>query len=310
MVLAVAAAVLGVAVLVPATYVRLSGRTGAGGGGGGSPAAVRTTPTPPPTLTARPVSVSFEGSFFSWALLERKTGKLSGAKNMTATSSTESMLKVWIVADYLRRLGEKQPSPERLTQARIAIVDSDDDAANALWNAGGRSAVLNRLIRICGLTETAPGTVPGYRGWWSFTTMSPRDAVRMGDCVASGRAAGPRWTQWLLDTMSEVRGSIDEQWERSGGGRWGIIDGLPDSILDQGPVSIKNGWTRLNYDGNWHVNCLALTKDWVLAAMMRYPGTHGLSYGARTCARVASQLVTPAPDASPSVPEPSSAAES
>ena len=53
--------------------------------------------------------MSFKGEFFSWALLDRKTGKISGSPNMTATSSTESMIKAWIVSDYLRQLGDKEP---------------------------------------------------------------------------------------------------------------------------------------------------------------------------------------------------------
>jgi hypothetical protein len=88
---------------------------------------------------------------------------------------------------------------------------------------------------------------------------------------------------------------VQDQRQRSGGGRWGIIDGLPESITSQGPVSIKNGWTQLDYDGNWHVNCLAVTDRWSLAVMMRYPASSSLSYGAKVCASVATQLVTPQP---------------
>ncbi|MEV4758888.1 hypothetical protein AB0J86_27850 [Micromonospora sp. NPDC049559] len=302
---AIAAVVLGAALLVPAAYSQFVAGTGtARDGSGGVPAGpveALLVPPAPPTLTAGRVSVSFEGSFLSWALLERRSGRLSGPGNLSSTNSTESMLKVWLVSDYLRRLGDREPSRQRLDQAESAIVDSNDDSANALWRAGGGGAVLDRLIDICGLTETGPGTVPGYIGWWSFTTMSPRDAVRMGDCVASGRAAGRRWTPWVLETMGKVRGTVDEQRARSGGGRWGIVDGLPRSIAAR--VSIKNGWTSLNYDRNWHVNCLALADDWVLAVMMRYPAARGLRYGARVCASVATQLVTPGPGAALRVPK-------
>jgi hypothetical protein len=261
---------------------------------------------PPPTLVAGPVSVRFEGKFFSWALLDRETGQIFGAKNMTATNSTESMIKVWIVSDYLRRLGNQQPPATRLQQATVAILDSNDDAAESLYNAGGRAAVIQRLIKMCGLTDTEIGEMPGYEGWWSFTQMSPRDAVRMGDCIKSGKAAGPKWTGWVLDEMSKVRGTTadKDQHLTYGGGRWGIIDGLPESITDEEQVSIKNGWTILNYDGNWHLNCLAVTDQWVLAVMMRYPAKQGLDYGASVCASVAGQLVTPQVGAALKVPKP------
>ena len=259
------------------------------------------------------MSVNFKGEFFSWALMDRETGTVTGAENMNQTSSTESMLKAWIVADYLRQLGDRQPSAGLKKAAILAIRDSDDDGANAVYRAAGGSyrpqpggrpdPVIARAIQICGLTDTRPGNVPDYKGWWSFTEMSPRDAVRLGDCIADGRAAGPQWTKWLLSEMTKVAGSVSKQGTRSGGGRWGIIDGLPATIKSQGPVHMKNGWTQLAYDGNWHVSCLAFTDKWSLAVMMRYPGRAGLPYGAKMCATVATQLVTPQPGAALKVPQ-------
>ncbi|MEV2236562.1 hypothetical protein [Micromonospora sp. NPDC049891] len=313
MVLAATAVLLGGVMLVPAAYARLS----AGEANAGPESVAAPTPAPPPlpTLAAGKVSVNFKGEFFSWALLDRETDELSGSKNMAATSSTESMLKAWIVADYLRQLGDKEPPAAMKKAASRAIRDSDDDATNAIYRASGGSyavpaggqpgPVIKRAISTCDLTDTKRGNVKGYEGWWSFTRMSPRDAVRLGDCIADGTAAGPKWTKWLLSEMSKVRGSTaaKDQGPRSGGGRWGIIDGLPESITSQGPVSIKNGWTVLNYDGNWHVNCLAVTEKWSLAVMLRYPRGSGLDYGSDVCASVASQLVTPQPGGALKVPQ-------
>jgi hypothetical protein len=279
------------------------------------PAPTPTTP-PPPTLADAPVAVNFKGEFFSWALMDRTTGEISGAANLAQTNSTESMLKTWIVSDYLRQLGDKQPSAVLKKAASAAIRDSSDSGANRVYAAAGGSykaqpngkpdPVIQRAIKICGLTDTKRSGPPApamYNGWWSFTRMSPRDAVRLGDCIADGKAAGHRWTKWVLNEMANVRGSVKEQQLRSGGGRWGIIDGLPAEIKAQGPVSIKNGWTQLAYDGNWHVNCLAIADRWSLAVMMRYPATTSLSYGATMCASVATQLVTPRPGAALKVPQ-------
>lgn len=310
--LAVLAILLGGVMLVPAAYARLAADDGSGTE---SVAAPTPTAPPPPTLAASPVAVNFKGEFFSWALLDRQTGGISGSTNMTSTSSTESMLKAWIVSDYLRQLGDKKPTAELKEAARLALRHSDDDAANAVYRAAGGSyavpaggqpgPVVKRAIRICGLTDTKRGNVKGYEGWWSFTRMSPRDAARLGDCIADGKAAGPKWTEWVLSEMSKVSGSTaaKDQKARSGGGRWGIIDGLPPSITSQGPVSMKNGWTPLQYDGNWHVSCLAVTGRWSLSVMLRYPHRRGLDYGADVCASVASQLVTPQPGAALKVPQ-------
>ncbi|SCE65572.1 hypothetical protein GA0074695_0070 [Micromonospora viridifaciens] len=310
LVLAIMALLLGSAMLVPTAYDRLTGGDAVAGLGGGEQAP---TPPPPPTLAAAPVSVDFKGEFFGWALMDRSTGKIAGSENMSETSSTESMLKVWIVSDYLRQLRHKEPTAALKKAASLAIRDSNDDAADQVYFAAGGSyrpspdgkpdPVIQRAIDICGLTDTKRGEVAGYQGYWSFTQMSPRDAVRLADCIADGRAAGPKWTKWVLDEMSQVRGSVKDQQDKSGGGRWGIIDGLPAEIKAQSPVSIKNGWTQLNYDGNWHVNCLAVTDKWSLAVMMRYPISSGLEYGANVCASVATQLVTPQPGAAQKVPQ-------
>ncbi len=312
MVLAVTAVLVGGVMLVPAAYARLS--AGQAEQKPESVAAPTPVPPPQPTLAAGPVSVNFKGDFFSWALMDRESGEISGSKNMKETSTTESMIKAWIVADYLRQLGDKEPTAALKKAASLAIRDSDDDAANVVYRAAGGSyavpaggqpgPVIKRAISTCDLTDTKRGNVAGYEGWWSFTRMSPRDAVRLGDCIADGRAAGPKWTKWVLTEMSKVRGSTaaKDQNPRSGGGKWGIIDGLPESIISQGPVSIKNGWTQLYYDGNWHVNCLAVTEKWSLAVMLRYPLSTGLDYGSDVCASVASQLVTPQPGGALKVP--------
>ncbi|SCL37750.1 hypothetical protein GA0074692_4774 [Micromonospora pallida] len=300
LVLAILAVLLGGGMLVPTAYARLAADDSSDGGTESVAAPPPAAPQPP-TLANAAVSVPFDGKYFSWALMDRETGTISGAKNLTTTNSTESMIKVWIVSDYLRRLGDKPLTAERRKQTSTAIRDSNDTAAQSLYKAGGSRAVIERLISTCKLTDTEINA----QGW-AYTQMSPRDAVRMGDCIADGTAAGPKWTSYVLDEMSKVRGTTapEDQQLKEGGGRWGIIDGLPSSITTQGPVSIKNGWTMLWADLQWHLNCLAVTDKWSLAVMMRYPKDHGLDYGAEVCQSVTTQLVTPQPGAALKVPPP------
>ncbi|MPZ25754.1 MAG: hypothetical protein GEV12_04720 [Micromonosporaceae bacterium] len=249
------------------------------------------------------VTVEIEG-FLTWAMLDRSTGTTLSSPNATETSSTESMIKVWIVADHLRRVAEAgdQPGDRDLRDARLAIRDSHNAAAQRLYVAGGQDAVVERMIDVCQLVETH---IPdGGSGWWSRTQMSAVDAVRLGGCVADGTAAGPEWTDWLLAEMRTVRGSTADVDQRPGenfeGGRWGIIDGLPEATVSKG-VAIKNGWTRIGATSSWHVNCLAITDEWVMAVMMRYPVEYSLDYGAQRCASVATQLTDdqPAPPMAP-----------
>jgi hypothetical protein len=232
--------------------------------------------------------VDFTGDFLGWAMLDRASGTITG-ENVGQTSTTESMIKTWLVADFLRRSAERghTPTAAELSTAREAIRWSDDDAAQELYEANGGDDSIERMIQVCGLTETT-----GYDNWWSRTQMSPRDAVRLGLCLGNGTAAGPMWTDWLLGEMRQVHGTTDpqDQHPTRGGGHWGIIDGVPAA---QAPsVAIKNGWTAHQSDGDWHVNCLAVSDNWVMAVMMRYPSSNGLEYGAGVCRSIAGQLLT------------------
>lgn len=256
------------------------------------PSAAEPRPREPGLDLAAEVSVDIDG-FLSWAVLDRRTGERAGA-NQRRTTTTESMIKIWLAADLLRResRGDREPGEQWLAEARRAIRVSHNGAAERLYQAGGRNAVVERMIESCGLQDTR-----GYPGYWSRTLISARDAVRLGECVADGTAAGKEFTGWVLKQMRQVRGGTnpsDQPMDGGGeGGYWGIVDGLPPEVLDDG-VAIKNGWTALSRTGNWHVNCLAVTDNWVMAVLMQYPAGRSLDYGAQRCARVAAQLVVPA----------------
>lgn len=249
-----------------------------------------TRPTPEPAYRlvppADPASLAIPDTNYSgWALLDRGTGTMAGSPDAeTAGNTVESMIKPWIVADFLRRLVEdgQTPSPQVLDELTLVIVDSHDPLAESYYQQGGAIAVIRRLVDICGLTEVLFGD-----SWWS-TYLTPADAVRYGQCLADGRAAGPQWTAWLLRVMTEVRGTVDEQIDGTRqGGRWGIIDAFPPPLAAE--VSIKNGYT--SYVDGWHVNCLAIHADWVLVVMMR--SWSNLAGAAAGCAYVARGLLVP-----------------
>jgi hypothetical protein len=239
---------------------------------------VTPTATPSPTtaaafLTDHPVSITGQG-FWSWALLDTATGRITGSATMTKQNDTASMIKSWLGADYLRRATERKqkPSTDQLHEVSIMIRDSDNDAAEDIYDANGRAASIKRLISTCKLTDSAAG--PG----WSKTMLSARDTARMGECIRTGRAAGPVWTTWLLNEMRQVRGV----------GRFGIIQALPAAEAKK--TAIKNGWL-LRDDGLFRINCLAIGDGWVLSVLNRYPGRLGMDHGISICTSVAKQLI-------------------
>lgn len=157
---------------------------------------------PPPTLKAGPVANPAGLSVFGWALLDRRTGQVAGSANKdTMTNTTESMVKAWLAADYLRQLGAKQPTLQAQNEITLMIEDSNDVMAEKYYGLDGRQASIQRLITICGLKNTS-----GDSAGWSYTRITPADAARYGRCVGDGTAAGATWTPWLLDKMRHVRG--------------------------------------------------------------------------------------------------------
>lgn len=232
-------------------------------------------PPEPTLLQPGPVTISSEG-FWSWALLDTRTGEISGADNLNATSTTASMVKSWIVADYLRLAAAagRTPTQARLAELSKVIRDSNNEIAQRIFQEVGRHESINRLISTCGLTDTTP-----YRDYWSNTAISARDTARMAACIADGRAAGPQWTEWLLNEMRQVRPPGD----------FGIRKALPPDVAAQ--TAIKNGWLLRDEDGQWHIACLAIGDGWTLGVLARYPGRLGFEHGTNICQSVAAQLL-------------------
>ncbi|WFE23054.1 serine hydrolase [Solwaraspora sp. WMMD937] len=238
-------------------------------------------PEPDPTLSplgVAPVTVSLDAvdGWWSWAMLDQRTGEIHGSANLAETSTTASLIKAWIAADYLRTSAEAGRSPNdfRMRQLEIMIRDSDNQVAEELWQEIGRTAATERMIRICGLTDSRSST----ENRWSTTRLSPRDVARLGACITDGRAAGAEWTDWLLAEMRSVRSPGD----------FGVIEAFP--AAEAARIAIKNGWVIRDADREWHVNCLAIGDGWTIGVMTRFPADRPFAYGGQICREVAEQL--------------------
>jgi hypothetical protein len=238
-----------------------------------APPAAAAPAKPQPLLHPAPVAVNNK-DFWSWALMDRSTGQITASSaNAQVTNVTASMIKAWLAADFLRRSAEKnkEPSSSDMKELTIMIRDSDNNAASYFARLNGYTGSIARLKSMCGLTDSKAGSD------WANTFVSARDSTRMGACIGDGRAAGAKWTSWLLNEMRSVRGV----------GKFGIIKGLPADIASQ--TAIKNGWV-VKSDGKWHINCMAIGPDWVLSVMTVYPSSKGMDVGMDTCSSVAQQL--------------------
>jgi len=209
----------------------------------------------------------------AWALLDRRTGRIAGSANRASqTSTTESMVKSWLAADYLAAL-RHDLDDHAADQIRNALRVSDDAAAEWLYRTRGGDATIRRMIDTCRLTGTRPS--PGN---WALTRITAQDAARLGDCLADGAASGPRWRDWLLWEMRQVAPS----------NAFGIREAFPPR--QAAAIAVKNGWTDRSATGMWHVSCLGIWHHWSLAVLVRYPIRLGLGHGAAACRDITRQL--------------------
>lgn len=252
-----------------------------------APQARSAAPVPsPPVWLVEPA-----GAFVGWAIAEYGDGGVTTltSENGSGLSTTASMIKVWIAADYLRRTAEagRHPTLARLAELSQIIRDSDNALTQTIFEELGAHASIERLIDICDLPHAR-----AYANRWSNTQLSPADAALLGVCIADGRAAGPVWTDWLLHEMRLVRGTGD----------FGIRDALPEQ--QRSVVAIKNGWVVRADQRSWHVNCLAIGETWTMGVMTRYPAYLGYEHGAEMCRSLAAEhLPVPVERTGPKRPE-------
>ncbi len=277
-------------------------------GGFANPAPGRDSPSSPPTPEPEPLpfrsaevtaaAVNTKG-FLSWALMDRRTGEIVGSANMMESSETASMIKAWLAADYLRIADEDKAKPASQRRATLTdssrgtlsvmIQKSDNAAAEWTYNRVGRTNSIKRLITTCSLTDSeAPQEATKGEGW-GYTKISAQDAVRLGECIADGRAAGATETPWLLGLMRKIQPGLSY-------GDFGIAKALPPALQSQ--VAWKNGWDIWKEDGTYHTNCMAIGDTWIMAVMQRYPSAGKndaqlLTITSKVCADVATALLNP-----------------
>jgi hypothetical protein len=212
------------------------------------------------------------GEFTGWAIMDLASGAVTGSGNADQLSTTASMIKVWLVADYLRLAGALPDDPELIDDLRQIVRDSDNPLAHDLFAELGGEESIDRLVDVCDLTDAEATPL-----LWSNTRLSPRDTARMGACLADGRAAGgPIRTRWLLDEMRDVNPPGD----------FGIREAFPPGTHHA--IAVKNGWVIRDAVDEWHVSCLAVGDTWSMGVLTRYPAALGVEHGAEICRTLAS----------------------
>jgi hypothetical protein len=215
-----------------------------------------------------------EGLWLSWSLVDTVHDRRIGSANSdTDRTNSESSIKAWIAADYLRVAHDEGRTLTDAERADIAaaVRRSDNAAAGRLYRALGGDAILRHLRAVCGVAVAT--SAPGY---WSLTQISAVDATRIFACVLRTAPDLPGGDDLLTDLRSVEPDDA-----------FGIKAALPPTAA----VALKNGWMPHTTTGQWNVNCVAAWDDYVLAVLTRYPVDRPLSYGADVCRDVTAAVV-------------------
>jgi hypothetical protein len=220
------------------------------------------------------------------SVVDVPTGRRLDGPQPQVPLRSASVIKVAIAVMVLGR-GRPLSRGQRVDLAAM-IENSDNDAAQRLWNLGGGAAGLTALARRLDLRAT----VADPEGAWGFTLTTAQDLATLGLALADGVALDPAGTATLLDLMRHVESDQ----------AWGIA-----AAVRGGAPAIKNGWYPDDDRDDWRVHCLGLIGDpptSVLSIMTVYPESLGQAYGERTCQMVAAAALDPGLTRRPTVAEP------
>ncbi|MGP3919599.1 hypothetical protein [Nonomuraea sp. 10N515B] len=191
------------------------------------PLVVAALATPAQAAATAPPRVP-AGTTAAWVVFDRQAGKIVATRNAHRAYRSASVVKILIAIDYLERRKSVPAADARLL--KVMLRSSDDDAASAFWDRGGKGQIIVRMARKLRLADTAPP--PASRpGFWGYSSLSAYDIVRT--------------YRYLLDTAdARVRDTILGHLRRAmpcGTDGFDQTFGIPDALPR--PWAVKQGWS-------------------------------------------------------------------
>jgi hypothetical protein len=247
------------------------------------------------------------------ALWDQRAGRLYRLSNGDDTQYTASIVKVDILAKWLRsytRQGTAIPqdipySIKYLMQRMIQ--NSDNAAATSLFYFGGGCDALRKFNRLIPMADTKVGCqTPSYYGWGNTTTTAA-DQVQLMRLFAYGRPTGVLSSD-AQDYGNQLMQGVEPD-QRFGitCGPWGKVCYAPNYAPPDPDVTVrvKNGWKTLPTCTKpvdqcpWQVNSTGWVRgngrNYVLTVLTtRDPvgggGTDGFNYGIDTIQSVSQRI--------------------
>jgi beta-lactamase class A len=227
-------------------------------------------PPPPPhgnpfTSSAVRAFLSTRGGEVTAALYDVRSRQLF-TLNPGVHEDEASIAKVDIVATLLHEAGAPLEAPDA-DDATAAIEDSDNDAAQDLWQAAGGDPAIAAFNRAAGLTHT----LLDPQGVWGHDETTAADQVRLLETLTTPNPLLPtsarRYELALMRNVSSAQA-------------WGVSAG----VLAPATVALKNGWLTPDNETGWQVNSIGVVRgryrDYLLAVLTS--GAPDMTYGVET----------------------------
>ena len=221
---------------------------------------------------------------FGIVVKDRTTGAVWKAGNTTATTWTASTIKLAIAADLLERHRQQAIALDGTDRANLdkALINSDNDAATALWNRYDGPGMLARFKGRFGMTSLS--VVAGYDAFWRNLRCSAEDLQALMGYVLD--RLDPADRAYLVKTLRGV--ASNQRW-----GVWAAGSGLTPGN--------KDGWAQKPVNGRtvWVTHTVGFAgagERYVVAAMYEQGATGTLGKGAHAVSdAVATYFGAPVP---------------
>jgi hypothetical protein len=181
------------------------------------------------------------------------------------------------------RSGTGLPATEQELAGQM-IEDSDNDAANSMWDQVGGASGIRSFNTAAGLTGTTPSSCvncPGFPwpGWGLSTTTAADQLALLRALIEPNSALTAAERSYALSLMENV--TPDQ--------RWGVSGGVPA----QATVALKNGWLPLDSAGDdWQINSVGWVsgggRDYLIAVLST--GNPSEQYGIDTIGQLAAMV--------------------
>jgi beta-lactamase class A len=218
------------------------------------------------------------------AVYDRITGRMYEYRPGVA-QTTASIIKVDILATLLHQaIVAHAPLDDGTADlAETMIENSDDDAAQTLWDQAGGSEAVGAFDRLVGMTDTTLNP----NGYWGLSTTTAADQIALlKDLAAPNALLDSPSRQYELGLMEDVE--ADQV--------WGVTGGVPSAVR----VAIKDGWDPLDNGTTWQINSIGWVdgqgRDYLVAVLTN--GNPTEDYGIATVEGISSVLwssLTPPP---------------